>query len=120
MRDLFFGNNSSLSRLGATLALLLMVVVWAGCGDVTDRPEDCTEGEYFNEAQKLCVACAAPVEPTCRAGCGFQIVKDESGCAVAECLLECKCPRGEFFSNDSFSCEACDEASDPPQICAAN
>jgi hypothetical protein len=110
---------------GARLALLLLslvcvaaVAVAPGCGEATDSPEDCTEAEYFDEANEQCVACPAVVAPQCRPGCGFYIVEDERrGCPVAECAVECLCEQGQFFSDESLACESCDGAVDPPRLC---
>lgn len=109
---------------GARLALLLFsllcfaVVFAAGCGEATDNPEDCTEAEYFDEANEQCVACPAVSAPQCRPGCGFRIVEDERrGCPVAECAVECLCEDGQYFSDQTLSCESCDSAVDPPRLC---
>lgn len=102
----------------ALLGLCVGAATWGGCGDAEDKPEDCRVGEYYHESQKLCVACAAPVEPTCEAGCGFRIVADDNGCPVSECAAQCQCEAGEFFSSATFSCESCATATNPPALCA--
>lgn len=98
--------------------LLIMWGGFSGCGDAVDKPEDCTSVEYFNEATKLCTPCAAAVVPTCEPGCGFEIVRDDNNCPVAQCAAECRCGEGEFFSDDTLSCVGCAEADIDLLICA--
>ncbi|TDP77352.1 hypothetical protein [Bradymonas sediminis] len=100
------------------LLMVLALVAFAGCGDAVDKPEDCTSVEYFNDATKLCTACPAAVEPKCEAGCGFEIVRDDNSCPVAQCASQCRCESGEFFSDDTLSCTACAEATVELLICA--
>jgi hypothetical protein len=104
--------------LAGALLFLIALGALAACGEASDNPEDCTAAEYYNEAQELCTACPAAVEPECRPGCGFRIAEDDNGCPVAECLQECKCGSGEFFSDDTFSCQSCEQADEPLLICA--
>ena len=111
-------------------AAALMLVAFAGlfaCGEATDQPEDCLPGEFFDEANEDCTPCPALAVPDCREGCGFRILDDERGCPVAECGLTdqsedskrtCLCATGEFFSEDTFSCQSCEQAESPPAICA--
>lgn len=103
---------------GVAGVFCLGAAMWGGCGDAEDKPEDCLVGEYFHESQKLCVACAAPVEPKCEPGCGFRIVADDNGCPVSECSAQCQCEAGEYFSSATFSCEPCAQAQNPPAMCA--
>ena len=111
-----------LSLLGPGLlvvALVLGAASLAACGEAAEDPDDCVAGEFFDDGIERCVACPAIVEPECRPGCGFRIVEDNRGCPAAECAEQCDiCEAGEFFSEDSLSCEACAEANDPPAICA--
>lgn len=104
--------------LAGVLLLLGVLTALSGCADAVDNPEDCTSVEYFSEATKLCTACPAAIEPKCEPGCGFEIVRDENSCAVAECASECRCEEGEFFSDDNLSCVACSEAPVDLLICA--
>lgn len=97
---------------GRWLVWALLVVAaglaWApGCGS-RDRPGDCTPHEYFNERTKRCTSCPAVEVPSCKPGCGYEIVEDERGCPSAECRPACDlCAVGERFSEESSQCEAC-------------
>lgn len=75
------------SKLIASVVLVVMTGV--SCGEATDKPEDCTDNEYFDEGRELCRTCPAIAEPTCREGCGFAVESDSRGCAVAVCALDC-------------------------------
>ena len=78
----------------------------ASCGDPSDRPQDCTRSEYFDEGEQLCIACPVVREPSCRPGCGFVIEADERGCPTARCDLECSlCPEGQRWSDALLSCQ---------------
>lgn len=88
-----------------------MVFAWIGCGEPTDRPEDCTANEFFDETRRLCVTCPAIVAPTCDEGCGFEIVQDQNGCPAATCLSGEGCDMCDplsFFDGESLMCEPCD------------
>ncbi|MEC9399417.1 MAG: hypothetical protein VX475_17450, partial [Myxococcota bacterium] len=113
---------------GTSLALI-------ACGDPTDRPEDCTINEYFDEGDRLCISCPALLEPTCREGCGFVIVEDFRGCPSATCDETCSlCDEGTSWSEETLACEmepcapgeyigddgactTCEAQQDPPQDC---
>lgn len=127
-----FGEQTSLIYLAArrlTVSALLVTAAMAllGCGEATDQPEDCRPGEFFNEANESCDACPAIVEPQCSEGCGFEIIgpeeRDDLRCPIAQCLVPsgesntCLCPSGEFFADETLSCESCETAPDPPAIC---
>lgn len=91
--------------------LFVVASVFAlGCGDPTDRPEDCNPNEYFDEARKLCFTCPAPSEPVCDDGCGIRIESDERGCPVAECVLgdTCNMCADTEYIDDSLRCAPCD------------
>lgn len=107
-------------RLRHLSGLLLATLAFAAllaCGEATEDPEDCTPGEFFDEATELCTSCPPVVEPDCQPGCGFRIAEDENECPVAVCDETCRCADGEFFSSDSLTCETCETAADPPAIC---
>jgi hypothetical protein len=112
----------------ASVALLLVAAAaLMACGEATDQPEDCRPGEYFNEANESCDACPAIVEPQCSEGCGFKIVgpeeREDLRCPIAECQVpsaegdSCACLSGQFFDDDTLSCESCGAVIDPPMIC---
>ena len=90
-------------------ALFVALVCWAGCGEPTDDPEDCTPSERFNEASEICELCPVVRTPQCRPGCGFTIVNAEDGCPEAVCDLSCELCSGpgRFFSYDTLRCEQC-------------
>ncbi|TXD38335.1 hypothetical protein FRC98_05420 [Lujinxingia vulgaris] len=85
-------------------AVLLMV----GCGaEATDRPEDCRQGEYYNEANEECMTCPAVQEPQCREGCGLEIFDDQRGCPVARCESGCEgCADDEVYEESTNQCVA--------------
>lgn len=90
------------------LSLLLFVV---SCAEPTDRPEDCSTNQFFDEARKLCVTCPAITAPECADGCGFEIEADQQGCPVAVCMYgdDCDhCDEREYFDARTLTCEACD------------
>ena len=99
-----------------------MMAMWIGvgviaCGDPTDRPEDCTANQFFDDARKLCVTCPAIAQPRCDEGCTFEIVADQNGCAAATCLTGANCGRCEdlsYFDAESLTCHPCDG----PRTCA--
>ena len=95
-----------------TILCILVALGVAGCGDPTDRPEDCTSNEFFDEARKLCVTCLAVPQPVCDEGCGFEIVPDpDTQCPSAQCLAgaECgRCAELEYFDAGTLLCEPCD------------
>lgn len=101
------------ARLMKTNLLSLVLVALtavASCGDPTDRPEDCTPNEFFDEARSLCLSCPAVVEPSCDDGCGFEITANEFGCPAAACLVGDSCDRCDaldFFSTETLTCEPC-------------
>lgn len=107
-------------RLAASCLLLIAFAALFACGEATDQPEDCRHGEFFDEASELCTACPALGEPDCLPGCGFRVEEDERECPIIECAEAnaCVCDSGEFFSDETLGCESCEQASDPPQICA--
>ncbi len=102
----------------AALMLVTALAALAACGTATDNPSDCTADEYYDDATNLCTACPAAVVPDCQAGCGFEIVKDDRGCPVAQCVEQCQCGAGEFFSQDTLTCQKCADAANPPPVCA--
>ena len=109
MRDIF----------PAAIAAILLAMAACG-GSPSDNPSDCTEGEYYNEATQLCESCPTVVDPGCTPGCGFRIVEDDRGCAVAECAVDCDlCPTDEYFSGEDLVCKPCEESPNPPEICPA-
>ncbi|RAL22937.1 hypothetical protein DL240_08575 [Lujinxingia litoralis] len=79
-----------------------------GCGsEATDRPEDCHQGEYYDEAGEKCISCPAVQEPQCREGCGLEIVQDQRGCPLARCESGCEgCADGEVYDESSLQCVA--------------
>lgn len=98
----------------------------AACGQAGDQRSDCTTDEYYDEGNQECRACPAAVVPECRPGCGFRIESDSRGCPVARCgaqpadgsvAFECRCPAGQYFSEETFVCTSCDDAVDPPDVC---
>lgn len=106
-------------RLWAAAMLLATALAsLGGCGTASDNPSDCSNDEFFDEASQLCTACPATVQPQCEAGCGFEVVQDSRGCPVAQCQQKCVCGSGEYFSEQTFSCQKCAEATNPPASCA--
>lgn len=118
--------------------LLLPLLLLVACGEPTDREQDCTVNEYFDEGDRLCTSCPALLEPSCREGCGFRITSDALGCPQAECDLSCSlcaqetawsretlscepraCGVGEFQDPEDGSCSACPAQDDVPTDCAA-
>lgn len=75
---------------------LLLVL---SCGsEATDRPQDCREDQFFNEARRVCQTCPAVSEPACRPGCGFEIISDPRGCPVMTCESLCQgCDADEIW-----------------------
>ena len=100
-----------------TVAAVLLGL--AACGGAPkDNPNDCSEGEYYNEATQLCESCPTVVDPGCTPGCGFRIVEDDRECPVAECAVDCDlCPSDEYFDAEDLVCVACEESPNPPEIC---
>lgn len=85
--------------------ILSTCVLWIGCGDPTDNPEDCASNQYYNDAESLCVTCSALVEPVCREGCGFTITQDANSCPQATCDALCtQCEQGQTWSDKTLSC----------------
>lgn len=86
------------------------VLMLIGCGDPTDRPEDCNPNQYFDEARKLCFTCPAPREPRCDDGCGIRVTSDDRGCPVAECLVgdDCSMCASTEYIDETLRCTACD------------
>lgn len=83
----------------------VVVMLAVGCGDPTDREQDCTRNEYFDTNDQLCISCPVVSEPSCRAGCGFAIVNDERGCPSAQCDLSCsRCEQGQVWSEAQLTC----------------
>lgn len=93
------------------LSALLFLMFAVACGEPTDRPEDCTPNEYFDESRRLCRVCPAPSAPQCDPGCGIRIVEDQRGCPATECLVGevCSdCGPLEFVDPDTLICTPCD------------
>lgn len=101
------GNNDGEVSVKKLMFAAAVLVVW-GCGaEATDRPEDCRDGQYFDEARELCTSCPAVQEPQCREGCGLEIFSDQRGCPVARCEAGCEgCAEGEVFEQSSNQCVA--------------
>jgi hypothetical protein len=88
--------------------LLLLALLLGACTKPTDKPEDCTRDEFFDEALESCQRCPSLAAPRCLPGCGFIIVNDARGCAAPVCAQTCDlCPAWAFFSDVSLTCEAC-------------
>lgn len=116
-----------------TGTLLSACLLWAGCGDPTDSPEDCASNQYFNDAESLCVTCSALVEPVCQEGCGFTLTQDDNGCPMATCDALCtQCEAGQTWSPQTLTCRpasceagsyfdaqanACASCPDAPSVC---
>ena len=98
-------------QLHLSLFLLVVVATSLSCGDPTDKVEDCTAGEYFDQVRKLCFTCPALREPVCAPGCGFVIESNEDdGCPQARCIESdvCDlCGSTSFFSQTTLQCEPC-------------
>ncbi len=102
-------------HIGRSLRTFFVIAVFAlvacipACGEPTDDPEDCTDGEFFDESSEQCQTCPAIFEPDCAPGCDFTVREDQNGCPEAVCNTSCgdTCPRGSFFSDDTLQCEAC-------------
>lgn len=76
-----------------------------GCSDPSDREQDCTRNEYFDQNEQLCLNCPVVREPSCREGCGFVVISDERGCPAAQCDLSCTlCGEGQRWSQETLSC----------------
>ncbi len=90
-----------------TLLMLLTLSFACGGGEGTDRPEDCGEGEYFDEANELCVTCPSVVEPECMPGCDVEVVVDNRECPVLECEEDCEgCEEDEEWDEEQQRCLA--------------
>ncbi len=86
--------------------LPLGALLYSCGGDPSDRPQDCSANEFFDEARELCQSCPVLIVPACREGCAVLVSSDELGCPVASCDLECSsCPDGTSFSLETLSCE---------------
>lgn len=107
----FFGIHRRMNRRFPALLVGLLVPFFAFCGEPTDNPEDCTDGQYFDQVRKLCFTCPALRVPECTAGCGFVIrTNEDDGCPESDCVdaQTCDlCTDDEFFSDASLQCEAC-------------
>jgi hypothetical protein len=105
---------------GRTCWLLAAMAVWlmvAACGGAEERPQDCTDDEFYNDQAGRCVACPAVQPPTCGPGCGFEISTDDRGCEVAECRPQCDtCEPGNYFDDDTAACEPCPGVPDCSQF----
>ena len=66
---------------------LMAAALLAGCGgaDGSDRPEDCSEVQYFDEGSSQCRSCPAVAEPECMTGCGVEVIEDNRSCPVLRC-----------------------------------
>ncbi len=98
-------------KIRTTILLAASISTLSACGDPTDRPEDCTTNQYFDESRKLCVTCAAIRQPVCDQGCAFEITLDRNDCPVANCLVgdACNtCDPGEYFDSETLACQTCD------------
>lgn len=95
---------SSLSRSFLIVGFGLIASLSA-CGDPTDRPQDCSSLEYYDEVDRLCVSCPALTEPDCREGFGYVIQADERDCPAVSCAESVTCPEGQEFSLETLSCE---------------
>lgn len=97
--------------------ICLAFLTISACGDPTDKPEDCTDGQYFDQVRKLCFTCPALRTPECTPGCGFVIATNEDdGCPESACVdaETCDlCPDEQFFSDATLQCEACVEVDCP-------
>ena len=72
-------------------AALVIGAFWMGCGtEAGDRPQDCREDQYYNEARRQCLSCPAVVEPICRPGCGVEVISDQRGCPLMICEEACQ------------------------------
>jgi hypothetical protein len=89
----------------ALFASLVLATLSCG-GDPSDRPQDCSANEFFDETRELCQSCSALILPSCREGCAVLVSSDDRGCPVASCDLECAtCPEGTSFSLETLACE---------------
>jgi hypothetical protein len=96
------------------LSLILALASLAtGCGEPTDRPEDCNGDEFFDEVSQLCTACPVVDAPECRFG--FSITPDEeTSCPVAVCDATSPCATYERFDETTLGCtRACPEGATP-------
>lgn len=87
-------------------AALVVGALTIGCGsEATDRPQDCREDEYYNEARSRCMTCPAVFEPTCRPGCGLEVISDPRGCPLLICEEDCQgCDEGESWDEEEEIC----------------
>ncbi len=86
-----------------------------GCGgserEVRDRPEDCTQDQYFDEGRERCRSCPAVEEPECKQGCGLDVERDHLGCPYLICEVGCPgCEEGERWNAEEERCEFVDES----------
>lgn len=90
--------------------ILLALLGLVSCGDPTDRPQDCSPTEYFDEARKLCFVCPAVAQPRCDSGCGIRVTDDARGCPVAECLVgdDCTGCGPTEYVDSTLQCVPCD------------
>lgn len=102
---------SSFSR-SFLIAGLGLITSLSACGDPTDRPQDCSSLEFYDEADRLCVSCPALVEPDCREGFGYVVQDDDRGCPAVSCSESVTCPVGQEFSLETLSCEVACGASE--------
>ena len=102
-----------IARLLFLLLLLAPLSCLTACGEATDRPQDCSADEFFDEADSQCTSCPALTIPGCREGCAILVSSDDRGCPEASCDLSCDaCPQGSSFSLETLSCEPlCPEGS---------
>ena len=77
-------------HLSILLTFLLLVGLIACGTEPTDRPQDCRENQWFDEAQRRCRTCPAVEEPECRPGCEPEVVRDQRDCPVLRCQEICE------------------------------
>lgn len=96
------------------LFTFLVALTFASCGsEATDRPQDCRDDQYYNEALRLCQTCPAVQEPTCRPSCGAEIVSDQRGCPVMICDDLCPgCDSDQYWNSEDEQCVDIDEVGD--------
>ncbi len=97
--------------LGGILPLIIAALAGA-CTEVTEKPEDCISGEYYENESQLCRTCAPIEYGECPSDCGFELVRNEDGCQEAECSCS-TCDEGMFFDRDTFECVACPDYEEP-------
>ncbi len=107
-------DNASVKEL-ASMNPRLLNVFWicallalAGCTEVTQSAEDCTDNQFFDLNAGLCRTCPSLEPPSCPDGCGFSLETDERGCQEAVCDCEV-CQEGQFFDDDVLACVECPE-----------